>query len=502
MALYALVLGSIQALAMTYQLGGVVTASLQIASLSAFVYWITSQKKVFFMSWLFATSWLLGSVAWLYVALHVHGHMPSWLSILAIIFLCGGLALYYSSTVWAYTRLQKKINPWVAVMLFAASWTLAEMARAQWFTGFPWAAIGYAQVDGYLSFAAPLVGVYGVGFLAACVSATMALAWRQDSKLFKIMVLLSLCALLIPADREQPKDTKTISVSLLQANISQDLKFASGKSEALNWYKQELMRSESDLTVLPETAVPYFKADLPASFWQDIEQKFEQKNQAAIIGIPTQNKQAGYGNSAIALGMTGGPVQYDKHHLVPFGEFTPESLKWFNQLVNFGMTDFIRGSIHPEPFEWQQHHLSVNICYEDLFGEELAKRFVMGASKSPDILVNISNLGWFGDNYVVDQHLQIARMRSLEFNRPSVRATNSGGTAIINAQGEITSKLQPYTRGVLTGQVGMQSTGITPFAQWAGRWGLKPLWGTCLAIYLIALCQYKWRTRKRMVAAQ
>jgi apolipoprotein N-acyltransferase len=156
------------------------------------------------------------------------------------------------------------------------------------------------------------------------------------------------------------------------------------------------------------------------------------------------------------------------------------------------MTDFIRGTQQPEPMQWKGHRLSVNICYEDLFGEELAKRFVQGADKMPEVLVNISNIGWFGDNYVVDQHLNIARMRSMEFNRPTVRATNSGGTAIINAQGEIQDALKPYTRGVLTGSVSTDSAaGITPYAYWAGHWGLKPMWIWCLTIWALAYMQYK-----------
>jgi apolipoprotein N-acyltransferase len=111
--------------------------------------------------------------------------------------------------------------------------------------------------------------------------------------------------------------------------------------------------------------------------------------------------------------------------------------------------------------------------------------------QTPDILVNISNLGWFGDNYVVDQHQNIARMRSLEFNRPTVRATNSGGTAIINAQGVIEHRLTPYTRGTLTGEVQSHAQGITPFAYWAGHWGLWPLWFGCMALWGWAFLQYK-----------
>ena len=490
-SLLAILLGLIQALAMTYPINGAVTAALQVAGFSAFICFIGRVENTYLNSWLFATSWLLGSVAWLYIALHVHGHMPPALSIITMLMLCGGLAIYYSTAIWASMALRNRSQPLQGVMLIAVAWTTAEMARAQWFTGFPWAAIGYAQINSYLSYLAAWVGVYGVGFASVLLAGVMAMLWEKKKVKHRLLVIAVVLLLLLQAERPVSEGQNQLQFTLLQANISQDSKFSSGRADALHWYKEEIMKSKADITVLPETAIPYFQSDLPAEYWQSIEHKYANKQQAAIIGIPTRNTQNEYGNSAVALGMTAGPSQYDKYHLVPFGEFTPDGLKWFTQVVDFGMTDFIRGSQQPAPMVWNGHKLAVNICYEDLFGEELAKRFVLEQDKVPDVLVNISNIGWFGNNYVVDQHLNIARMRSLEFNRPTVRATNSGGTAIISAQGRVLSALQPYTRGVLTGEVATGAKEITPYAYWAGHWGLKPLWLFCAAIWVIAFWSYK-----------
>lgn len=490
-ALLMLMLGSVQALALAYPIEGIFTSALQIAGLGLFIHFINKSERIYWMSWLYAVTWLSGSVAWLFVALHVYGHLPSGLSVVAIVLLCGGLATYYSCAIWVYGALVRKIPAWLGILVLAASWTMAEMARAQWFTGFPWAAIGYAHVNSYLSYAAPMAGVYGVGFAAVSMSGVLVWALKHQDVKVKVMVLAALVGLLVPISRSANKAEQTVSFQLLQGNIPQDLKYASGKNEAIDWYKTELINSQADVTVLPETAIPYFKAEMPQEYWDEIEQKFDGKKQAAIIGIPTGNQNHGYGNSAIALGMNEGPMQYNKFHLVPFGEYMPESVKSLNRWVDFGMTDFSRGDARPQPFIWKNNALSVNICYEDVFGEEIAKRFVMMNAPPPDVLINISNLGWFGNNYVVDQHLNMARMRSLEFNRPSVRATNSGGTAIINAQGKIESKLTPYTRGVLHGTVQISEHGITPYAYWAGHWGLKPLWLWCLAIWGLAYWPYK-----------
>jgi apolipoprotein N-acyltransferase len=103
----------------------------------------------------------------------------------------------------------------------------------------------------------------------------------------------------------------------------------------------------------------------------------------------------------------------------------------------------------------------------------------------PTVLVNMSNIAWFGNTVVVPQHLNIARMRSIELNRPTVRATNSGGTAIIDSAGTIQALAKPYTKTVLVGNVSASDGRVTWFAQWAGRWGLMPLWVICISIVLV-----------------
>jgi apolipoprotein N-acyltransferase len=127
------------------------------------------------------------------------------------------------------------------------------------------------------------------------------------------------------------------------------------------------------------------------------------------------------------------------------------------------------------PLVWRGERIAPNICYEDLFGEELGARFADPAS-APTVFVNLSNIAWFGDTLAIDQHLAISRMRALEFERPMVRATNTGATAIIDHRGTVTHQLERHTRGVLLGQVQGRSGAPTPYALWVARWGLWPLW--------------------------
>ena len=180
--------------------------------------------------------------------------------------------------------------------------------------------------------------------------------------------------------------------------------------------------------------------------------------------------------------------QYDKHHLVPFGEFIPPMFKWFTELMNIPLGDFKRGPVGQASLAVRGEQVAPNICYEDLYGEELASRF-WGSNRPPTMFANVSNMGWFGNTVALQQHLTISRVRALEFQRPFVRATNTGATAFLSYKGEVQSMLPPQTRGVLQGEV-QGRMGLTPFAWWASRMGLWPLW-------IIGVLVMWWTSRPR-----
>jgi apolipoprotein N-acyltransferase len=333
-----------------------------------------------------------------------------------------------------------------------------------------------------------------LSFLSALLSSALSITLHNKKNItYRASIALLMVIVCLPAVRESNNTGPSISVNLLQANISQDTKFREARLPSLQWYQSALLKSRAELTVMPETALPYFKDELPDGYWKSLAEHTVADKKFAIVGIPTQDSEKGFGNSAIGLG---GPqeVQYDKHHLVPFGEFTPEALRWFTRMMSIDFGDFNRGAVDQTPFSWKEHRLAVTICYEDLFGEELAVRF-KDPEKAPTLFVNLSNIAWFGDTTVVKQHLDIARMRSLEFKRPTVRATNSGGTAIIDAQGRLQQELPPFTRGQLSGVVYSPYTEITFFAKWAGQWGLKPLWLLCCGLMLLVVVLGHYRSQ-------
>ena len=459
--------------------------------------------------WLFATALQCGTWWWLFISLHTYGGLAAPLAVLAIVGLAGFLGLYYAVVCGLYIHLAKAFIAWRAI-IFACLWLMAELARVQLFTGFPWGEGGYAQLDGPFDALAKVIGVHGLTWGAALLAAALA-GWvlngqRRVLTLVGVLLAVGISSLLrIGSDgaslftAPQPA-AQPFTVTLLQGNISQDEKFmgTTGIPDALNWYGRQLLAANTALVVTPETALPLLPEQLPEGYVDTLTERFTAPPPAgtaataALIGIPLGSSADGYTNSVIGLkpSLTAPanhkPVvyRYDKHHLVPFGEFVHPLFKWFLALVNMPLSDFNTGAVSQPSFDWQGQRIAPNICYEDLFGEELAVRFVDPA-QAPTMFVNISNIAWFGDSVAIDQHLNISRLRAIEFERPMLRATNTGATAVIDHRGQVTHSLPRLSRGSLQAEV-VGRTGTTPYAWWVGRLGLWPWWALCAAVLVLA----------------
>ncbi len=438
--------------------------------------------RAFLLGLCFGTGWLLAGVWWLYISMHRYGGLPAALAAAAVFALCAALSLYLAAACALYVRWRRgRAGP--DALLFAALWFLAEWCRAWIFTGFPWVASGYAQVDSPLAWLAPFVGVFGVGLAGAALAAWIVGLWRVPGVRAAAGSLAAVVLLMAPGlwpavDFTQPG--ATLSVRLLQTNVAQDEKFAADRlPQTLAWVAAGMKASQSDLVVIPETAVPLLPDQLKEvapGYWDALVARFEGtagSPQWALVGVPLGDYDRGYTNSVVGLG-PGAPYRYDKYHLVPFGEFIPTGFRWFTDMMQIPLGDFTRGPSVPPSFVVKGERVAPNICYEDLFGEELAARFAEPAN-APTLMANVSNIGWFGDTIAVDQHLHISRFRTLEFQRAMIRATNTGATAVIDHRGVVTASLPPFTQGVLEATV-QGRHGITPYARWAAWGGLWPLW--------------------------
>ncbi|MBL8359041.1 MAG: apolipoprotein N-acyltransferase [Rubrivivax sp.] len=440
------------------------------------------------LGWLYGTGWLVAGVWWLFISMHRYGGLPAFLAAAAVLALAAALSIYIAVASAAYARWASGVA-WKDALLFAALWLAAELARGVFFTGFPWLASGYAWVDAPLGRLAPWIGVYGLGTVLAWAAAMLATlprrSWRSRVLVGGGLAVLLLGPALVPPP-EHTRSAGTLGVTLLQTNVPQDEKFAAEKLPAtLEWAAQALLQARGPLVVSPETMVPLLPEQLERvapGYWPALQEHFGSGARAALIGQPLGDYERGYTNSVVGLSASAAPYRYDKHHLVPFGEFIPTGFRWFTRMMNIPLGDFDRGVVAAPSFSALGQRIAPNICYEDLFGEELARRFVDDAT-APTVLANMSNIGWFGDTIAVSQHLNLSRMRALELQRPMLRATNTGATAVIDHRGQVLAMLAPYTRGSLDAQVEGRA-GLTPYARWAGHVGLWPLWVLAVGIVL------------------
>ena len=444
--------------------------------------------------YLFALAWLGSVFGWTFVAMNTYGGLSAAVSALAVLALAAFLGLYYAAACAIYVRLAPDKASHQAIF-FAALWLLAELARGLWLTGFGWGGAAYAHADSPLAGYAPWLGAYGLCALAAWIAMLLAQIFHSRSWRFSGAALLGIGGVLflptvgswlLPA---MSSSNGRLTVTLLQGNIAQDQKFepGSGVPKALQWYSEQLHQAKTDLVLAPETAIPLLPQQLPEGYVAALSRRFSDGEQAALFGIPMGDLAQGYTNSVLGLRPGAAfPWRYDKHHLVPFGEFIPTGFRWFTQLMNIPLGDFMRGALGQAGFVWRGQRLAPNICYEDLFGEELAQQFLVAAN-APNIFVNVSNLAWFSGSLAMDQHLQIARLRALEFHRPFLLATNTGLTAIVDHQARVLNQLPRDTAAVLIGEVEGR-TGTTPYAWWVARFGLWPYW---LAATVLLL--WRWR---------
>ncbi len=454
-----------------------------------------SPRHAAWLGWLFATAWLACTFAWLYTSMHTYGGLAAPLAVLAVLVLAALLALYYAGALWCF-KVLAHINKALAALYFVALWVLAELSRGILLTGFGWGAVGYAHIDGPLAPALPWLGLYGTSALAALLAVLLAFAlraraWRAVAPPVLAMLAVLVLVHLLPAS--SGTFTGSLSVTLLQGNIAQNEKFdqTSGVPKALRWYGEQLNASRTSLIISPETALALLPEQLPPGYWQALQQRFATGEQAALVGLPLGNYDTGYTNSVVGFkpGETE-PWRYDKFHLVPFGEFIPPLFRWFTDLMRIPLGDFNRGGLVQPTFDWQGQRLATSICFENLFSEEMAAQFT-DVAKAPTMLVNLSNLAWFGEHLAMDQHLHVARMRALEFDRPFLLATNTGRTAVVDHLGRVTHALPNHVAQALQAEVRGRA-GITPYAGWAARWGQWPV--VILAFLVVA---FVWVFRGR-----
>ena len=450
-----------------------------------------SPKRSFLISYIFNISMFIACVHWICVSMDLFGGMPLFVSILLIVLLAAYLAIFPTLALWASTRLPETPNILRYLLFIPIFWLLSDWLRGWFLTGFPWSYLGYSHMDTPLVGYAPVLGVQGITLAIVIICGALTLILQRQKVLLNIVVIVSLLGTGALLQKQNYTELQSpVLVSLVQGNIDQNKK----------WLPEELYPSimkyldlsktnyddQPEIIIWPESAIAALEVDMQR-FLLPYSKDLAARNKTLISGIiGYRTAQDEYRNSIITLGKLPkgdeysmqSKNRYQKHHLLPIGEFVPFE-KYIRPLApyfNLPMSSFQRGKEIQPNLQTLETNLAAALCYEIAFPELLRKN----VNEKTGMLLTLSNDAWFGDSIGPAQHLQIARMRAIEFARPLLRSTNNGITAIYGSHGEELGRLKPNTDAVLSKLVA-PAFGKTPYQ----TYGTLPL-------YLYSLFGLAW----------
>ena len=440
-------------------------------------------RRAFMQGFWFGLGFFAAGVSWVYVSMHDIGGIPAPVAAFATAVFCAFLALFPAAAAWLQARIPARAAV-RACLLIPAAWVLFEWLRSWILSGFPWLSLGYAAVGWSLQGYAPLGGVFALSFLTLALAG---MVWHiaRTRRLYFVgaLIVIVLGGEALRHVAWSTAQGAPLNVALLQGNIEQSLKFDPARYQrTLESYARLAEESRARLIVFPETAIPRFVDAVDPAYIRRLDAIGKRNQGDLLVGVLLRRGPEEYYNSVISLGSS--PVQvYDKLHLVPFGEFVPPGFDWALRTVNIPMSDMSSGRVR-KPLAVAGERAAVNICYEDAFGAEIAEQL-----PEATLLVNLSNVAWFGDSLAPAQHLQIAQLRAIETARMYLTATNTGITAAIDVDGRVLARLPQFAEGRL--EVTAQGRGgVTPYVRWRD-W---PIILLCLGV-LIALTWIARRSR-------
>jgi len=420
-----------------------------------------------------ATGWWFGvglfgvGASWVQVSIQQFGGVNLPVSLLMTLLFVMAMALFIAGFGGLFFLfLKKKGGRWRLLLLAPLLWVLMEWVRSTVLGGFPWLLLGHTAPGTFYRGLAPLVGTAGASLYLSLIAATL-LQLLREKKVNRWLMGWTVVLLAGGWGSDQLQWGKPVgeplSVAMVQGNIAQEEKWLPENRHRIEQlYRTATEQSQSTrLVIWPETALPQFRHQAEQRLLQPMHQQLKNGGQTLLAGMPIRQREGDrYFNGMVALGADEG--EYHKRHLVPFGEYLPMR-EWLGPLlewIKIPMADFSAGESWQSPLRVAGQRIAPTICYEIAYPE-------LALSPLPEamLLVTISNDGWFGDSLAPHQHLQIARMRALESARPLLRATNTGITAVVGADGEIVEQIPRGEFGVLRTTV-QPMAGETPYVRW------------------------------------
>lgn len=437
-------------------------------------------------------AWFTAGAFWIYHSIMFYGG-GFW----AAVIFCGVLGLLFGLiplfTVWLWRRVRPASDALALLIAMPLVWILVEWVRSWLLTGTTWLQLGYSQTDTWLNGFAPIAGSLGISLLVAAGAGGLAWVARNPVQLRTFPVALGFVLVFVAGlglrqiDWTDPAG-EPLDAALLQGNIPQDVKWDPDYRDLTmsRYLNLTAAHWDKDLVIWPETAVPMYHHQASREYLAPLADEAGHYGTDVLLGIPTYDRDSGrIYNSVMALGSDVG--FYHKRHLVPFGEYVPfrEQLGPLLDVFGAPLGDFNPGG-SAAPVRAAGQHAAVSICYEITFAPVVA-----ASLPEATYLVNVSNDAWFGTTIGPHQHLQKARMRAIEFQRPLLRSTNNGITVAVDERGRITDRAPQFRPAALTTTF-QPRAGSTPYLLWLD-W---PLVGMSLGgVGLFA--GWRWREARR-----
>ncbi len=419
--------------------------------------------------------WYLGTCYWVYDTMHQYGGLSAPIGLLVLLLFALYLGLYHGLFGLLVSLLARRNSYRLALVSAPGLWVAVELARTR-VSGFPWDLLGITQVDNIpLTRIATVTGVYGLSFEILLVNVAFAAAFLLHRSKRKTLLLASFAAVVLlqagrwltlpplPADRTAILLQQNLPVAETDAWTKDYFEGTLQEFSSLSTNPVPPLRRHPDLIIWPESPAPFQTND--PTFREAISRLARQSQAWLVVGaIGVDNPRTVFNSATLVSPAGGWDGRYSKIHLVPFGEYVP-----FASLFSFagGLTQAV-GNFTPgtsrAPLQAGDQRLGIFICYESIFPNEVRQLVAQGAQ----VLVNISNDGWYGDSGAWAQHLNQARMRAVENNRWLLRDTNTGLTAAIDPYGRVVAHLERKTRAALPAPYAL--TKVTTFYSDHGDW--------------------------------
>ena len=451
-----------------------------------------TRRRAAWRGWVFGVGLWGAGVYWIYHSLHLFGAAIAPLAGALTVGFILLLALIPAALgALVVGRDAERRGPAWFLLVLPGAWVLVEWVRSWLLTGFPWLLLGTSQIDSWLAGYAPVFGVYGMSLAVALTAGALAYAWRgrwrERALALSVAVVVWGVGAVLSGMHWSRSGGQPFDAALIQGDIEQEQKFDT-RERALTLY-EGLTREVADraeLVIWPETAVPTFYRRV-ADRLNDFGETMEAENTRVVTGVFTLDRSTRkYYNAVRPLGVN--RMAYHKQRLVPFGEYMPlrSYLEFLERYIQIPMSDIAPGVPNQAPLEVGNNRLGASVCYEAAY-PGVIRRMAVGAN----VLVNVSNDGWFGDSTAPHQHLQIARLRAKETARPMLRATNTGITAIIDHHGEVVSRGPQFEVTVVEARIDPRGA-MTPYV----RMGDIPAIGAAAVLAFLPYLIATWRRRR------